>query len=100
MCNLLTQLCESLNIDISSINDHMFWHFGKRIIQAAKFIREYPNLHIIYVSNFKCGPDSYIRHYIEDAGGEPFLFLQLDSHANDAGVLTRIEAFLESKNLI
>lgn len=88
------------NIDISSINNHMFWHYGKRIIQAAKFTRDYPNLHLLYLSNFKCGPDSYIRHYIEDASGEPFLFLQLDSHANDAGILTRIEAFLESKHLI
>jgi len=88
------------NIDISSINNHMFWHYGKRIIQAATFTRDYPNLHILFLSNFKCGPDSYIRHYIEDASGEPFLFLQLDSHANDAGILTRIEAFLESKHLI
>ncbi len=87
-------------IDISSINNHMFWHYGRKIIQAAKFTRNYSNLHIIYLSNFKCGPDSYIRHYIEDASGEPFLFLQLDSHANDAGILTRIEAFLESKNLV
>jgi len=88
------------SIDISKINDHMFWHYGKKIIQAAKFTKDYSNLHIIYLSNFKCGPDSYIRHYIEDASEKPFLFLQLDSHANDAGILTRIEAFLESKNLI
>ncbi|MFO7889432.1 MAG: acyl-CoA dehydratase activase [bacterium] len=87
-------------IDISSINSHMFWHYGKKIIQAATFTRDHSNLHIIFLSNFKCGPDSYIRHYIEDASGEPFLFLQLDSHANDAGILTRIEAFLESKHLI
>ena len=70
------------------------------IIQAARFIRDYPFLHLIYISNFKCGPDSYIRHYIGDAAGEPFLMLQLDSHANDAGIMTRIEAFLESKGMI
>jgi len=88
------------NEDISEINDHMFWNYGKKILQAAKYSRKLENCHIIYISNFKCGPDSYIRHYMEEAAGEPYLFLQLDSHANDAGVMTRIEAYLESKEII
>ena len=87
-------------IDIQQVHDHMFWNYGRRILQAARWTKEYPHAHIIYLSNFKCGPDSYVRHYIEDASGEPFLFLQLDSHANDAGVMTRIEAFLESKGMV
>jgi predicted CoA-substrate-specific enzyme activase len=87
-------------IDVRSVHDHMFWNYGRRILQAARFTKDYPNLHIIYLSNFKCGPDSYVRHYVEEASGKPFLFLQLDSHANDAGVMTRIEAFLESKGLL
>ena len=86
-------------IDITDVHDHMFWNYGRRIIQAAQYSRNVENLHLIYLSNFKCGPDSYIRHYIEEAAGEPFLFLQLDSHANDAGIMTRIEAFLESKRM-
>ena len=85
---------------IHDIHDHMFWNYGRRILQVSRFIGQYPNLHFIYISNFKCGPDSYIRHYVKDAAGEPFLFLQLDGHANDAGVMTRIEAFLESKGMI
>ncbi|MBN2415118.1 hypothetical protein JXO52_04715 [bacterium] len=87
-------------VDISHIHDHMFWNYGRRIIQAAALSRRYSAMHIIYLSNFKCGPDSYIRHYIQDASGQPFLFLQLDSHANDAGVMTRIEAYLESKRIL
>jgi predicted CoA-substrate-specific enzyme activase len=88
------------SVDIRSVHDHMFWNYGRRILQAARFTRDHSNLHVIFISNFKCGPDSYIRHYIEDACGKPFLFLQLDSHANDAGIMTRIEAFLESKKLL
>lgn len=87
-------------VDIRSIHDHMFWNYGRRILQASRFTRDYPNFHIIYFSNFKCGPDSYIRHYVENASDKSFLFLQLDSHANDAGVMTRIEAFLESKGML
>ncbi len=88
------------DVDIRSVHDHMFWNYGRRILQAARFTRDHPHLHVIFISNFKCGPDSYIRHYIEDACGKPFLFLQMDSHANDAGMMTRIEAFLESKKLL
>jgi len=87
-------------VEIRDIHDHMFWNYGRKIIQAARFVRDYENMNIIYISNFKCGPDSYIRHFIEEACGKPFLFLQFDSHANDAGALTRIEAFLQSKNMI
>jgi predicted nucleotide-binding protein (sugar kinase/HSP70/actin superfamily) len=88
------------SVDIRPVNDHMFWNYGRRILQAAAFVRPYGKIQIIYLSNFKCGPDSYIRHYVEEAAGRPFLFLQLDSHSNDAGVMTRIEAFLESKGMI
>ena len=88
------------DVDIRLIHDHMFWNYGRKILQAAHFTRNQSNLHIIYISNFKCGPDSYIRHYIEETSQKPFLFLQLDSHVNDAGIMTRVEAFLESKKLL
>ncbi len=87
-------------VDIRPVHDHMFWNYGRRILQAARYSRDLPNAHLIYLSNFKCGPDSYIRHYVEEAAGKPFLFLQFDSHSNDAGILTRVEAFLESRGLL
>lgn len=88
------------HVDIHDIHDHMFWNYGRRILQTARFIRDYSFMHLIYISNFKCGPDSYVRHFVSDAAGEPFLMLQIDSHANDAGIMTRIEAFLESKGMV
>ena len=27
-----------------------------------------PNLHLIYLTNFKCGPDRYIKHFAREAG--------------------------------
>ena len=85
------------DVDISDINDNMYWNSGRKILQIAKFIKDKPNLHILYITNFKCGPDSYIKHFVTDASGKPFLTLQLDGHANDAGVITRCEAYLDSK---
>ncbi len=87
-------------VDISDINDNMYWSYGRKILQAAKIVGQYPNLHIIYITNFKCGPDSYIKHYIQDAAGKPYLVLQFDGHSNDAGVITRCEAYLDSKGFL
>ena len=87
-------------IDISDLNANMYWNYGRKIIAAARFIEDYENLHIIYLTNFKCGPDSYIKHYITQASGKPFLSLQFDGHSNDAGYITRCEAYLESKGAL
>ncbi|RKY04281.1 hypothetical protein DRP77_04265 [Candidatus Poribacteria bacterium] len=87
-------------IDISDVNENMYWNYGRKILQAAKFVRNRPNLHLIHITNFKCGPDSYIKHFIRLASGKPYLTLQIDEHANDAGILTRIEAYLDSKGFL
>jgi predicted nucleotide-binding protein (sugar kinase/HSP70/actin superfamily) len=63
-------------------------------------VGRYPNLHIIYLTNFKCGPDSYVKHYITKASGKPYLTLQFDGHGNDAGYITRCEAYLDSKGAL
>jgi predicted nucleotide-binding protein (sugar kinase/HSP70/actin superfamily) len=87
------------SVDIRDINANMYWSYGRKIIAAAKQTTG-RDLSVIYITNFKCGPDSFIKHYIFDAGKKPFLTLQFDGHANDAGVLTRCEAFLESKGIL
>jgi predicted CoA-substrate-specific enzyme activase len=80
--------------------DNMFWSYGTKILAAAAFVRDKPNLHIVYITNFKCGPDSYVKHYITEVSGRPFLTLQFDGHNNDAGMLTRCEAYLDSKGVL
>lgn len=86
--------------DISDVTDNMYWNYGRKILQVAKLTRQHPNLHLIYITNFKCGPDSYIKHYVGDACQSPFLTLQFDGHGNDAGILTRCEAYLNSKGFL
>jgi predicted CoA-substrate-specific enzyme activase len=87
-------------IDTRDITPNMFWSYGRKILQAAKIVAQHPNLHIIYMTNFKCGPDSYVKHYIGVASPEPFLVLQFDEHTNDAGAMTRCEAYLDSKGFL
>lgn len=87
-------------INIRDIHDNMFWNYGRKILQAARFVAGEPNLHLIYFTNFKCGPDSYIKHFVGRALKSAFLVLQFDDHSNDAGIMTRCEAYLESKGLL
>ena len=56
-----------------------------------------PRLYAIYLSNFSCGPDSFLLTFFKDfMGQKPCLQLELDEHSADAGVITRLEAFFES----
>ncbi len=88
------------SIDISDINANMYWNYGRKIIQAARWSSQYPNFHLIYITNFKCGPDSYIKHYVREAAQKPYLTIQFDEHGNDAGIITRCEAYLDSKGFL
>ena len=88
------------DIDIRDVNDNMFWNYGRKIIAAGKWCRNRPKFHMIYITNFKCGPDSFVRHFITRASGSPYLTLQFDGHGNDAGYVTRCEAYLDSKGVL
>jgi predicted CoA-substrate-specific enzyme activase len=76
---------------------NMYWPNGQKIIAAAQLVANNEKLHAVYISNFRCGPDSFLWHYVtEELKGKPFLHLEVDEHSADAGMITRIEAFLES----
>ncbi len=87
-------------IDIDPVVPNMFWNYGRKILQTATYVRDKERLHLIYMTNFKCGPDSYIKHYVREASAKPFLTLQFDEHQNDAGAMTRCEAYLDSKGFL
>ncbi|MDR1443321.1 MAG: acyl-CoA dehydratase activase-related protein, partial [Treponema sp.] len=75
---------------------NMYWYYGQQDVKAANLLKKEDNIYLTYVTNFSCAPDSFILHYIKWAMGQkPFLVLELDSHSADAGVDTRVEAFLD-----
>ncbi|MEJ2038555.1 MAG: acyl-CoA dehydratase activase-related protein, partial [Desulfosarcinaceae bacterium] len=74
----------------------MYWGIGQRITKAARLVAEHPQLFGTYITNFSCGPDSFLVGYFRDImGRKPSLTLELDSHTADAGLETRIEAFID-----
>ncbi len=73
------------------------WPNGQKIMGAAKYVARHKDLNAVYVSNFRCGPDSFMAHYIrEELRAKPYLQLEVDEHSADAGMITRIEAYLDS----
>jgi predicted nucleotide-binding protein (sugar kinase/HSP70/actin superfamily) len=85
---------------MTGLHDNMYWASGRKILQAAHMAASRASLHVIYLTNFKCGPDSYIKHFAREAAGAPLLVLQFDGHGNDAGYMTRCEAYLDSKGIL
>ena len=85
---------------VDDLHPNMYWASGRKILSAARLASTRPNLHLVYISNFKCGPDSYIKHFTRQAAGAPLLVLQFDGHGNDAGYMTRCEAYLDSKGIL
>jgi predicted CoA-substrate-specific enzyme activase len=75
----------------------LYWKAGQRIMQTAKLIKDDQRLFAVYLTNFGCGPDSFISHFFsKEMEGKPYLQLEIDEHSADAGVVTRCEAFMDS----
>jgi len=78
------------------LDESQFWESGKKILKAAKAIRDNEQLFPVYITNFSCGPDSLlVPQFRQIIGTKPSLTLELDQHTADAGINTRIDAFLD-----
>jgi len=88
-----------LDLDVSlTSNDYpnIYWYHGQKILSSARKIEQTDNLYPIYLTNFACGPDSFITKYFDEEMERPYLELQIDEHSAEAGIITRLEAFLDS----
>ncbi|WP_432407645.1 acyl-CoA dehydratase activase-related protein [Wukongibacter sp. M2B1] len=103
--NLTVLTYDSLEEDVikkkaDTLDKKMFWSFGRKIIGTAlKAIEDDEVRGIIYLSSFGCGLDSVIADIVERrirrGSNKPFTMLSLDEHTGEAGVDTRIEAFVD-----
>jgi predicted nucleotide-binding protein (sugar kinase/HSP70/actin superfamily) len=77
----------------------MFWSFGKKIMASAEFFMENRRVDgIIYMVAFGCGLDALVGDLVERKirkRGIPFCLLTIDEHTGEAGIDTRLEAFLD-----
>jgi predicted CoA-substrate-specific enzyme activase len=84
-------------VNLAERYNRIFWRSGQDILAAAQIVHDDPRLQAIYVTNFNCGPDSFLLSFFQRImGDKPFLELEFDDHTADAGVITRCEAFFDS----
>jgi len=84
-------------IEDEHLHKSMYWGLGQKILRSAEIIKNDKRLFAVYLSNFSCGPDSFLETFFRNILGEkPSLFLELDEHSADAGLVTRLEAFFDS----
>jgi predicted nucleotide-binding protein (sugar kinase/HSP70/actin superfamily) len=72
------------------------WRFPADSHRAAAALAALDGVHPALVSCFGCGPDGFAVPRIEETlGRTPHVMLELDEHRGEAGLVTRIEAFLD-----
>lgn len=73
----------------------IFWGYGRQLLRTAYKIKNETDVFAAFCSNYSCGPDSFIHHFLlYTMQGKPFVLIETDGHSGDAGTKTRLEAFL------
>lgn len=76
-----------------------YWTYEDEIVGAGGHYLDAEVDGVIAVVSFGCGPDStmidVVQRYAKRPGTRPLLTLTIDEHTGEAGMITRIEAFLD-----
>ena len=78
-----------------------YWIHEEEIMQSIRYFMTKGRKEIdgvVFLISFACGPDSLISELIMrdmKVVGLPFLEIIMDEHSGEAGLLTRVESFVE-----
>lgn len=76
------------------------WSYEAQMLGAGLYLMENRLVdRVVFVGLFECGPASIIEPYIEDMAERmhiPLLKLFMDEQTGEAGLITRIEAFMDT----
>ena len=90
---------EDVDTHLLGLRKKIFWSHSKQIFGAGnKFVRDQEIDGIIYLSCFGCGTDSIVQELLASKAREqhkPYMVVTLDEHSGEAGLVTRLEAFLD-----
>lgn len=94
--NLASETCRAAAQELPK---DLFWTLGWHTYGAAAHLMNSTLVSgLIHLVSFGCGPDSLVGELVHRRAERirmPFLLLTLDEHTGEAGVLTRVEAFLD-----
>lgn len=74
------------------------WFNGETLVAVAwDFLQRNDIAGVIFINYFGCGIDAFLEELFKNqlSQNKPYLCLSLDEHTADAGINTRIEAFLD-----
>lgn len=91
---------KTINEYADTLEKKMFWSYGRKLLGTAMYFADAKNIDgIVYLSSFGCGIDSIIEELVQrrtrEKGRIPFLLITVDEHTGEAGVNTRLEAFID-----
>jgi len=76
-----------------------YWTYGEEVVGAGKHYLASGADGVIGIMTFGCGPDSLMMDTVRRQAARlraiPFMSLTLEEHTAEAGVVTRLEAFLD-----
>ncbi len=84
------------DVELDAPSDRLPWHLNRMMVRAVRYCRGDDRLFPVLVSNFGCGPDAFTQMLLAPMlDGRPSLVLEFDEHRGEAGLVTRLEAFLD-----
>ena len=91
---------DMINLYTNLLHKPMFWNFGRKALGSVFHLADSGEIDgIIYVMSFGCGIDSFVSDLMERRLRRqtdlPFTLLTLDEHSGEAGLNTRLEAFID-----
>ena len=85
------------SVDPKKYSDRPYWNYEDKFIAGGALTVEDPQLYGLAITNFGCGPNSFMLKIVEDImGGKPLGELEIDEHAAEAGIVTRLEAYVDT----
>ena len=85
------------SVDPKEYSDRPYWHYESKFIAGGALTAEDPQLYGLAITNFGCGPNSFMLPMLADImGGKPLGELEMDEHAAEAGIVTRLEAYVDT----
>lgn len=86
-----------INNEVKQLYKKPFWSFARKTYGFTAHTASTNKVDgIVYLSSFACGIDSVVIELIKDRIEDfPFLVLKIDEHTGEAGIDTRIEAFVD-----
>lgn len=89
-----------INHKNTCLHKKMFWNFGRRALGSTLHLLDREDIDgVIYIMSFGCGVDSFICDMVErrvrQGSSIPFIVLTIDEHSGEAGLDTRLEAFID-----